>query len=277
MTRDSQGDTVTAERPQREALTLEIVDGVATVELSRPDDLNRFDNLLHDELEEAIAEIAVDPDARALLLCGSGKVFSGGGDAARMLAAAQEDPHARMVGVDRGRRLFRLCTDFPKPFVAAVHGDVFGVATSLVLTADALVSTPGVKFVDPHVHMGLVAGDGGAIAWPINMPAALAKRHLLWGEPMKAEDAHRVGLVTDLVDTADQVRPHAEKLAARVAALPPVAVQLTKRTLNKVIQSRIDEAFDLGFYLEAITVGTEDMVEAVNAFLEKRRPTWKGR
>ena len=110
-----------------------------------------------------------------------------------------------------------------------------------VLTADALVSAPGVNLVDPHVHMGLVAGDGGVIAWPSNMATTLAKRHLLWGEPLLAEDAHRIGVVTDLVASREEVRPRAEALAARVAALPPVAVQLTKRALNKVVQARIDE------------------------------------
>ncbi len=263
--------------PEAPVLTLDTRDGVATVELCRPDLQNRFDHTLHDELEDAVAAVAADADARVLLLVGTGKVFSGGGDAARMLAAADQAPHDRMAGVDRGRRLFRLFADFPKPFVVAVHGHVYGVATSIVLTADAIVSTPGVRFVDPHVHMGLVAGDGGVITWPMNMASTLARRHLLWGEPLLAEDAHRIGVVTDLVASPDEVRPRAEALAAKVAALPPVAVQLTKRTLNKVLQSRIDEAFDLGFYLEAISVGTEDMREAVNAFLEKRKATWKGR
>ena len=128
-----------------------------------------------------------------------------------------------------------------------------------------------------HVHMGLVAGDGGVIAWPINMAMTLAKRHLLWGDALSAEDAHRIGLVTDLVATRDEVDALAAKLAARVAGLPPVAVQLTKRALNKVVQSRTDEAFDLGFYLEAVSLGSEDMVEAVTAFLEKRRGVWRGR
>jgi enoyl-CoA hydratase/carnithine racemase len=125
--------------------------------------------------------------------------------------------------------------------------------------------------------MGLVAGDGGVVAWPANLATTLAKRHLLWGEPLLAEDAHRLGVVTDLVAARDDVRRRAEELAVRVAAMPPVAVQLTKRALNQTVASRINEAFDLGFYLEALTLGTDDMVEAVTAFLEKRAGVWKGR
>jgi enoyl-CoA hydratase/carnithine racemase len=125
--------------------------------------------------------------------------------------------------------------------------------------------------------MGLVAGDGGAIAWPANLSATMTKRHLLWGEALVAEDAHRLGVVTDLEPSVDAVRTRAKTLATRVAALPPVAVQLTKRALNQSVAARIAESFDLGFYLEAMTLGTEDMVEAVNAFHEKRRGSWKGR
>ena len=152
-----------------------------------------------------------------------------------MLEGAAETPHDRFAGVDRGRSCSAVAADFPKPFVVALDGDVYGVATSVILMADALVSTPGVKISDPHVHMGLVAGDGGVVAWPANLATTLAKRHLLWGEPLLAEDAHRVGVVTDLVGSRDDVRGRAEELAARVAALPPVAVQLTKRALNQTV------------------------------------------
>jgi enoyl-CoA hydratase/carnithine racemase len=134
-----------------------------------------------------------------------------------------------------------------------------------------------VKLADPHIRMGLVAGDGGVVAWPSNMAGTLARRHLLWGIPILAEDAHRIGMVTDLVDTPDEVRPLALELAAQVAALPPVAVQLTKRAMNKVTSAQAEDAFDLGFYLEAMTLGSADMQEAVTAFLAKRKPTWRGR
>jgi len=266
-----------ADEPGAPTLTVAVADGVAVVELCRPELRNRIDEQLDDDLAQALEQLRQDPEVRAVVLGSTGKVFSAGGDTARMLGHPKADPLEWMRGVDRGRRLFRQCCDFPKPLVAAVQGDVYGLGTSIVLTADAIVSAPGVRFADPHVHMGLVAGDGGVVAWPSNMAHVLAKRHLLWGTPILAEDAHRIGMVTDLVPTRDEVRPRALEIAAQVAALPPVAVQLTKRALNQVQAARIQEAFDLGFYLEAMTLGTEDMVEAVTAFLEKRTPTFKGR
>ncbi|GLZ15958.1 enoyl-CoA hydratase [Actinomadura sp. NBRC 104425] len=249
---------------------------VGELRLARPDLHNRFDEVMFAELGGALEELAADMQIRAVVFSAEGRHFSAGGDTDTMLAA-NADLQVLLAQVDDGRRLFRTFADFPKPLVAAVHGHVFGVATSLVLTADAVVSTPGVRICDPHVHFGLVAGDGGCVTWPAALPMVLAKRHLLWGDPLLAEDAHRFGLVTELVDDAGQVRTTALELAERVAALPPVAVQLTKRALNKVLAARIDEAFDTAFYLEAITAGTADLREAVAAFTEKRPGKWSGR
>lgn len=249
---------------------------VAEMRLSRPDVANRFDPEFEAEIIAALASLAADDDVRAVLWTAEGRHFSAGGDTAMMLAA-HEDIRTSLRQIDGGRHLFRAFADFPKPLVAAVHGHAFGVATSLILLADAIVSTPGVKLVDPHVMMGLVAGDGGTVVWPANVPFVQAKRRLLWGEPVLAEEAHAWGVVTELVDEPDEVVPLARRLAEQVATLPPVAVQLTKRAFNKSFASRIDDNFDVGFYLEALSVTTADMREAVAAFSEKRPGRWEGR
>jgi enoyl-CoA hydratase len=258
------------------AVELDSKGGVGELRLSRPELQNRFDATLLQELGPALEEFARDPEVRVVVLSSTGRHFSAGGDTEAMLAA-NRDLQVLLAQVDEGRSLFRTFADFPKPLVAALHGHVFGVATSLALTADAVVSTAGVRISDPHVHLGLVAGDGGCVTWPASLPLIRAKRHLLWGEPLLAEDAYRLGLVTDLADTADDVVPLAREIAERVAALPPVAVQLTKRALNKVLGARIDEVFDTAFYLEAISASTADLREAVSAFREKRPGVWSGR
>jgi enoyl-CoA hydratase len=250
--------------------------GVAELRLIRPDLLNRFDDELLDDLGPALAELAADTGVRAVLWTATGKHFSAGGDTETILAG-HRDLDALLSGVDRGKRLFRSFVEFGKPLVVALHGAVFGVATSLVLTADAVVTTAETKLCDPHVHMGLVAGDGGAISWPVNMPLLRAKRHLLWGEHLTGAQAHALGLVTDLVEDPERVGPRARELAEQVAALPPLAVQLTKRTLNRVLAARAEEMLDLGFALEAISNRTDDVAEAVAAFREKRPGRWSGR
>lgn len=257
------------------ALTPSREGAVAELQLSRPDVLNRFDATLLAELGPALAEAADDHSVRAIVLSSTGRHFSAGGDFESMLAA-NADHGQLMRQVDEGRKLFRTFADLTKPLIIALHGDVYGVGASLALTADAIVTTPTAKLSDPHVRMGLVAGDGGCVSWPANLPFIRAKRHLLWGEPITGQDAFQMGLVTDLVDTAEEVRKVALGLAAGVAELPPVAVQLTKRALNKHLHSRIDDVFDLGFYLEAISARTADVREAITAFQEKREGRWIG-
>ena len=249
---------------------------VSELRLCRPDQLNAFDADLIGELPEALRELAADTETRAVVFTSSGKHFSAGGSVETMLAG-HADLGVLMAGVDAGRRLFRAFVDFPKPIVVALHGHVFGVATSLLLTADAVVATADVKISDPHVTFGLVAGDGGCVSWPASSGLLRAKRQLLWGEPLTGAQAYEFGLVTDLVDGPEAVRATAFELADRVASLPPVAVQLTKRTLAAALRLRMEEVLDTGFYLEALSNRTDDVVEAVNAFKEKRPPRWAGR
>lgn len=248
---------------------------VAELRLNRPDILNAFDDQLINELPEVLVDLARDPDVRAVVLTSTGKHFSAGGDM-DTIVAGHENLDVLMRGVDDGRRLFRAFTDFPKPIVVAVQGSCFGVATSLVFTADAVVTTPNATLSDPHVHIGLVAGDGGVVAWPLSAGLARARRQLLWGEPISGAQAHEYGLVSDLEDDDESARATAFVLAERVAALPPVAVQLTKRSLNRVVASRTHDVLDTSFYLEALSNRSADALEAVNAFREKREGRWTG-
>lgn len=248
---------------------------VAELRLSRPDQLNAFDDQLVNELPDALTQLARDPSVRAVVWTSTGKHFSAGGDVETILAGHQ-DLDVLMRGVDDGRRLFRAFADFPKPLVAAAHGSSFGVCTSLIFTADAVVTAPEVKLADPHVHMGLVAGDGGCVAWPQSAGLNRAKRKLLWGEPLTGREAFDIGLATDLVDDPGKVRDVALDLGQRVAALPPLAVQLTKRTLNRVLAGATDRVLDTGFYLEALSNRSADAVEAVEAFKERREGRWTG-
>lgn len=248
---------------------------VAELRLSRPDVLNAFDDALVNELPLALTELARDTQVRAVVWTSTGKHFSAGGDI-ETIRAGHGDVNVLLRGVDDGRRLFRAFADFPKPLVAAVHGSSFGVSTSLIFTADAIVTHSHAKLVDPHVHMGLAAGDGGCVTWPLSAGLARAKRKLLWGEPLSGQEAFDIGLVTDLVDDSADVRDRAITLAEKVAGIAPVAVQATKRALNRVLAANTNQVLDTGFYLEALTNRTSDVLEAVHAFKDKRDPKWTG-
>lgn len=138
-----------------------------------------------------------------------------------------------------------------------------------------MVAQRKARISDTHI-VGMVAGDGGCVVWPQSIGMMWAKRYLLTGDFMSAEAAFARGLVTDLVDTAEEVLPAARALAARIASLPPVAVQGTKRSLNKVMQQRAGEVFDYSLAMEQISLMSTDIVEAVTAFKEKRKPVYTG-
>ena len=259
-----------------ETLELRCEGHVAEMRMTRPDIHNRFDQLLHQEMTVALQELQQDDSVRAVLWTAEGKHFSAGGDMESILAG-NEDFKQLMAQIDEGRHLYRTFAELHKPLIVALNGHTFGIATSLILTADAIVSVPTARISDPHVHMGLVTGDGGAVGWPANLASIKAKRHLLWGEPITGEEAYKFGMVTELAATPEAVQDKARELAQEVSSLPPVAVQLTKRALNKQLQSRMDDVFDLAFYLEALSATTSDVREAVASFKEQRPGRWLGR
>jgi enoyl-CoA hydratase len=248
---------------------------VAEVTLTRPDILNRFDALLHADFIEALDEVRHRGDVRAMVLASTGKMFSAGGDFELMLAL-HDDPHFRVASIDEGRRLLTTLIDMPIPIVTALQGDAIGLGATVVLGTDAVVAARGAGLSDPHVAIGLVAGDGGCVVWPASAGMLRAKRHLLTGDRIPADQAFALGLVTDLVGEPGEVLPAARALAGRMAALPPLAVQGTKRALNRLMQQRAGEVLDLSFALEGVSMASDDLVEAIAAFREKRPPHYRG-
>ena len=253
------------------------VDGpVGEITLTRPELLNRFDVALHRDLTELLREVRGRRDLRALVLASTGRCFSAGGDFELMLAA-RADIDVRTTLMDEGRLLFGLLADLALPVIAALQGDAIGLGATVALACDAIVASRTAALSDPHVAIGLVAGDGGCVVWPAAAGMLRAKRYLLTGDRLPAEEAWAMGLVTDLVDGPDDALPAARALAARMAALPPLAVQGTKRALNQVLRHRAGEVLDLSMALEVGTMASDDLAEAIAAFKERREPKYQGR
>lgn len=254
-----------------------MIDGpLAEITLVRPDLLNRIDSLAHRELVEAFRQFEEVRDVRAIVFAAEGRVFSAGGDFELMLAG-NADLATRQQMVDEGMRLLSTLLDVVPPIVVALHGDAIGLGATLVLSCDAVVAHPACRISDPHVGIGLVAGDGGCLAWPQSVGMLRAKRHLLTGDALDGAEAHRIGLVTDLVASAEAVLPAARELAARLASLPPLAVQGTKRALNASLRQRFGEVMGIGLANELTTLGSDDLREAIAAFRERRPPAYQGR
>lgn len=264
-------------RTDYEALALtDRGDGLWEVTLNRPELLNRFDNLLQMELAAALGELNGSAEVRAIVLGSLGKVFSAGGDFA-LMKAAHDDETIRSDTVAAGRNLLRAFLDLRQPIIAAVQGPAIGLGATVALMCDAVVAARTAKIADTHVQIGLVAGDGGCLVWPQAAGLLRAKRQLLTGDALDAVTAHQIGIVTDLVDEPGDVLPCARAIAERIAALPPLAVQGTKKALNHVAGLRADEVVDLAFDLEDGTLTSRDLLEGIAAFQEGRSAVFTGR
>jgi enoyl-CoA hydratase len=251
-------------------------DGVLEIVLSRPGVLNRFDPPLHEELTRALARARADRCVRAVVIGSSGKVFSAGGDFELMRAAHADGPTRRGIITD-ARRLLGAFLELPQPVVAAVQGPAIGLGATVVLACDAVVAARGASLADTHVQVGLVAGDGGCLVWPAAGGMLRARRHLLTGDPLDAETAFRLGMITDLVDTPEEALPAAREIAGRIAGLAPLAVQGTKQALNRISQQRAGEVVDLSLAYEEQTLASEDLLEGIAAFRERRPARFTGR
>ncbi len=250
-------------------------DGVCEIVLSRPELLNRFDPELHHELTRALRDIAADSSVRAVVLASTGKAFSGGGDF-ELMEAAHKDAGVRQEIIADARALLDAFLALPQPVVVAVQGAAIGLGATVAMLCDAVVAARTAVLADTHVAIGLVAGDGGCLVWPQAMGMTRARRHLLTGDPLDAETALRLGVVTDLVDTPDEARPAAHEIARRIARLAPMAIQGTKRALNQVSRQRAAEVVDLALAYEEQTLASQDLLEGVASFKERRSPRFTG-
>ena len=257
-------------------LRVEARGAVWQITLSRPEVLNRFDDELHRGFIDVLERLRDARDVRAVVLAAEGKVFSAGGNF-DLMRDAHADPAARRETVDDARRLLSALIDVPQPIVVALNGAAMGLGATVVLACDAVVAHPKAVLADTHVNIGLVAGDGGCLVWPAAAGMLRARRHLLTGDPVDARLAYELGLVTDLVETPEEVLPAACALAERIAALPPLAVQGTKRVLNRITQQRAGEMLDLSLAYEEATLASDDLLEGIAAFQEKRPGRYTGR
>ena len=257
-------------------LLFETENHIARLTLNRPEKLNAIDDDMHDALLDAFLKIRKDPEVRCVILASTGKAFSAGGDLDEV-KNLQADSRKRRRMCDTGVRLIEALIDVPVPIVVALHGDAIGLGASVALGCDIIVASKTARLADTHVKVGLVAGDGGCLTWPMSMGIHRAKRYLLTGKLLPAEQAYDFGLVSDLVDTAEEVLPAAEKIASQIADLPPIAVSGTKRSLNQLVKARSHEVFPFSMAMELESAASEDLLEAVAAFKERRKPEFRGR
>ena len=264
-----------SDEPTFSTLRVSADGAIVEVIMARPDLRNRIDDLARAELIAAIEHYGHLRETRVLILGAEGRAFSAGGDF-DMMRARQADRRASEGGAYDSRRLLNAIANSPVPVVAAVQGHAVGLGATITLSCDVVVASRGARIMDPHVKVGLVAGDGGVVVWPQNVGMIRAKRHLLTGKPVLAEEGYAMGMVSDLVDTPEEVLPLAREIAGEIAALPPLAVRGTKKSFNAVMRKRLEEVLELSLLFEDQTIHSKDLLRALDAIQHDIEPVFEG-
>lgn len=251
--------------------------GIATLMLNQAENRNAIHAEMHTELEHVWLDLAADKLVNIIVLTGAGKMFSAGGDIKRMASrfGTEEGWRFSLDVPTATRRLFQNILEVGQPIIAAVNGDAVGLGATLALFSDVSIIADTAKFGDSHVKVGLVAGDGGAVVWPLLVGPARAKEFLMRGKLVSGTEAHQMGLVNHVVPV-DQVMARALEMAEELNQLPPLAVRWTKLSVNKWIKHQLNLILDASIAYEMLSINSKDHHEAVKAFIEKRTPVYKG-
>jgi 2-(1,2-epoxy-1,2-dihydrophenyl)acetyl-CoA isomerase len=259
-------------------LLYEVKDGIATLTLNRPHRLNALGDSLRDDLLDAVTRASADPDVRVMVVTGAGKGFCAGGDVKAMNEAKEERrerPLLEKIAPSRDRTLLAM-RDAPQPIIAAVNGAAAGAGMNLALGCDIRIASTAARFAQAFVRRGLHPDWGGTYFLPRVVGMAKACELIFTGDVIEAEEALRLGLVSQVV-APEELMPTAQALARRIAAGPPVAIRLAKRALYHSANSDLRAALEFETFAQNVCSETEDAREGIRAFVEKRPPVFRGR
>ncbi|MCW8193194.1 enoyl-CoA hydratase [Proteobacteria bacterium 005FR1] len=244
--------------------------GVARLRLNRPDVANALSLEVQKLLSDRFAELGTDPEVRCIVLTGGDKVFAAGGDISTMAGVGPIDIVQRHT-----ERLWAPIQHCPQPVIAAVCGYAYGGGCELAMHADIIIAGESAKFCQPEIRIGIMPGIGGTQRLVRAVGKAKAMQMALTGKPITARDAWLAGLVSEVVEDS-RVQDHALEQAELIANMPPLAAEQIK----EVILAGMDASLEAGLALErkanAILFASRDQKEGMQAFIEKRKPEFKG-
>ena len=246
------------------SLLVEKIAAVHVVSINRPEAFNAVDEAVHKALTGIWRVLLADEEVRAVVTTGVGKAFSAGGDMV-MFGRLIEDPQARAEQIADARTVFTEVINFGKPLVSAVNGPAVGLGCSIALLSDLLVMGESSYLADPHVAVGLTAGDGGAAMLPLLVGMMKAKEYVLLGDRITAPIAKELNLVTRVV-ADDKVLDEALALAERLAGLPAQAVQSTKIAMNMHLSRAALGVLEYALAAEYTSFTTQEFKDRVAAF-----------
>ncbi|MFC8230185.1 enoyl-CoA hydratase family protein [Streptomyces sp. NPDC057287] len=271
--------TGSAARTERwQHLRLTVQGGVATVTLARPEKINALTFGAYADLRDLLAELSRERSVRALVLAGEGCGFCSGGDVDEIIGATLAMDTAQLLDFNRMTgQVVRALRECPFPVIAAVHGVAAGAGAVLALAADFRVAAPSARFAFLFTAVGLSGGDmGAAYLLPRVVGLGHATRILMLGEPVRAPEAERIGLISELTGEGE-ADTRAAALAGRLADGPALALAQTKALLTAELDMPLAAAVEMDAATQALLMNGEDYAEFHAAFTEKRPPKWRGR
>lgn len=246
------------------SLLVEKIGTVHVVSINRPEALNAVDEGVHNALAGIWRALQLDDDVRAVVTTGVGRAFSAGGDMV-MFGRLIEDPEARAHQIAEARTVFTEVINFGKPLVSAVNGPAVGLGCSIALLSDLLVMGESSYLADPHVAVGLTAGDGGAAMLPLLVGMMKAKEYVLLGDKITASIAKELNLVTRVVADGSEI-DEALGLGERLAALPAQAVRSSKIAMNMHLSRAALGVLEYALAAEYTSFSTQEFQDRVSAF-----------
>ena len=251
-------------------------EGLATLTFNRPDRLNSFNSEMHDEVKRVFEVIKQDKSIRCLLITGNGRGFCAGQDLSdRAVSATNEVPDLGASLEKNYNPLIRNITGLPLPVICAVNGVAAGAGANIALACDLVLAAKSASFIQSFNKLGLIPDSGGTWMLPKLVGYARAMRLCLLGEKVKAEEALKMGMITQVCDD-DALLEEAITLGAQLAKAPTKGLGLIKRAIQVSASNSLDQQLDLERELQGIAGRSADYQEGAAAFMEKREPNYTG-
>lgn len=256
-----------------ETIQFESIAGKAIITLNRPEVYNAFNDLLRKELLDALKEAEKNASVRVVVITGAGKAFCSGQDLKEVMA----NPHRNISeSLHHGYNpIIRQMRNMPKPVIGKVNGVAAGAGCSLALACDVIIAAEEASLSEIFINIGLVLDSGSGYFLPRRVGAALAFELATTGRKVAAKEAVTIGLINKAVPM-DQLDAATDELANYYANAPTKAIGLMKKMLNKSLQSDLDAMLDYEAYCQDIAAASSDSKEGITAFLQKRKPQFRG-
>jgi enoyl-CoA hydratase len=256
-----------------ETLLVEKKDGVAKVTFNRPEKLNALSTRTKDDVVHLLGELEKDDAVRVVVFTGAGeKAFVAGADIQEFAGRTA----MQQWEITHGGHLYAAVAEFPKPVIAMINGYCLGGGCELAMACDIRVASERARLGQPEVNIGIIPGGGGSQRLPRLVGPGKAMELVLTGEMIDAREAHRIGLVDEVVAPED-LEKRTMEIAAKIASKSPATIRLAKLAVKAASRLPLEQGLAYEASLFGIAFSTEDKEEGVKAFLEKRAPRWRGK